>query len=328
MEYRFVAQREFWKFYLEQDDAYRLLEYDVPGNLRGELFRKYVSVVNIETSSYCNRRCEYCPVGQERTPKSQHYLDELVFQKIIEELALISYNHVFALNLFNEPLADEGLLQKIQYIKDHCAKSKVFFNSNGDYLTRELLESLIDTGVDQMLITLHTAPGERYEDERKRQELSKLGKRLRLELPTTAFEPGRNLTSDQSYRGMRLLVAANNWAVFGNDRGGTVQSLSKKAQDKPCMVPFREIAIAHDGIVRQCFNIYDSENPYGDMRTDSLVDVYFSDGMVRLRRGLLCFGEKEAPHNSCSSPDLVVPESERETQEIRLKLLESVQAKK
>ena len=45
------------------------------------------AAIDIETVSKCNIKCSYCPVS--RYDRGEHYMDEGLFKKIIDELSLI-----------------------------------------------------------------------------------------------------------------------------------------------------------------------------------------------------------------------------------------------
>ena len=81
-EYEYVPQSKFWNYYLDQKDAVNLLQYEIPKKDRNYLFNKFVTVVNLEKSSYCNRKCDYCPVASLDT-KPQIFMKDEYFEIIV-----------------------------------------------------------------------------------------------------------------------------------------------------------------------------------------------------------------------------------------------------
>ena len=65
------------------------------------LFKKYVELICLEMSYYCNRACSYCPVATfERSDKKLEIDDELL-ESIINSLKKIDYEGRISQNLFN-----------------------------------------------------------------------------------------------------------------------------------------------------------------------------------------------------------------------------------
>ena len=78
--------------------------------LQREVFRKSINRVEIETHSYCNRRCDYCPnvTGDRLGPNVP--MAEAVWRRIVSDLAEVSYSGAMVLTSYNEPLYDRELI--------------------------------------------------------------------------------------------------------------------------------------------------------------------------------------------------------------------------
>ena len=114
----YVAADDYWEHYknfFEFQDVLSVSSKDFPLDKKIELFKKFVFLVNLELSTYCNRKCDYCPVSL--YPREQEYMSEELFKKIIGELKDISYSGGIVLNFYNEPLLDNNLLEKTSYEK-------------------------------------------------------------------------------------------------------------------------------------------------------------------------------------------------------------------
>lgn len=314
--FSYVSRSEFWNWYLKQEDAKDMLSYNLSEERKKELFIKYMTVVNIETSAYCNRVCSYCPVGLHGS-RPQKLIDEKLFKRMIDELSDLGYSRMFTFNLFNEPLLDSEYEKRIKYVRKKCPDSYICMNSNGDYMNREILDRLIDFGLNQALVTMHMGPTETYTDDYARERLEKFHKKLGLEFNITSETPGHNITCDNSYRGCRLLFVANNWAVDGCDRGGEMDGLSLEERLDPCATSFREIIIDVEGDVRCCWNAYVTSPAVLSMKDNSLVDAFFSKPLVDFRREHLLWNAKTGICKGCNTPD----NSDRSTEEFRKTLL-------
>ena len=105
----------------------------------------------LETTSRCNLRCKGCILYRGSwEPQRDLTLSELIM--ICDQLPVLSR---VALHGIGEPLLNEALPSMIRYLKDR--KAYVFFNSNGILLDERRGNQLIDTGLDELRISLDAA---------------------------------------------------------------------------------------------------------------------------------------------------------------------------
>jgi radical SAM protein with 4Fe4S-binding SPASM domain len=317
--YFYIAQSEFWAYYLNSRHAKYLLKKNIEKTLRKDIFNEYVASIVLETSAFCNRRCSYCPVSFQ--PRQQHFMDEELFVKILEEMRQIDYRGMFVLSLFNEPLADRDILKRIRTVKEYCPNSYVRMNSNGDYLTKEFLEELNLAGLSEILITCHMNGSEIYTDLLAAKKIDDFFEKMGLEYKITSKIEGHNISCDYIYKNIRMLVVTNNWSEDGNDRGGKVKQLSIENRIQPCVIPFREVAIDVEGNVRFCWNFFVDTDFVGNVRDMSVLDIYFGDEMVDSRRNHLSFVTKDLPCATCRNHD----NAREESAEFRRKLLDETE---
>lgn len=129
--------------------------------------------IQIETSIFCNASCPFCPTDNvTRTPK---YMDEKIFKKIVDETQ--GQGIVYRPFLQNEPLTDKRLPDFIRYIKEDPT-ARVEINSNGELLTEEMGERLIESGIDLIRFSVDGMDQETYDIARPGVDYQKLEKRL------------------------------------------------------------------------------------------------------------------------------------------------------
>jgi len=116
------------------------------------------SVVEIETCSICNLRCNYCPnsISERGLLKNCLEMHEDLFFKIIDELFEIGFSGEVHPHFFNEPLLDERLCRFVKYVRNKLADTKVVVFTNGICLTIEKYQELVMAGVGRLNITRHT----------------------------------------------------------------------------------------------------------------------------------------------------------------------------
>jgi len=322
----YVGGDEYWQHYKNFSEFSDVMSPDQIKNLslddKVKIFNKFVFLVNIELSTYCNRKCTYCPMSMYN--RKQQYMSEELLQKIISQLKEVDYKAGIVLNFFNEPLLDVDLIEKIKYIRKNLPNAYILFNSNGDFLTRELLENFFSVGLNLIIVTLHTNPEKEYIDFEKRSEMFNFLNKMNLSeyFDERSEIEGKNITLKISFSRYRQLnILCNNWQIYGNDRGGVLTELSKEVRDMPCKNPFREIYIKYDGTITPCCNIYFNLNPiYGNLNSDSIIDIYFSKNMIEFRKKLFSFSPKTGYCAFCNTPDNSNVES-KETRDYVLKML-------
>jgi len=107
--------------------------------------------INIETDTLCNRKCKYCPNAYFERKREQ--MPEGLFRKIINELAAIKFGGCIFLHFFNEPLINKRLIDFIKYIRTKGLKGPIRIDTNGDLLNIDLFHTMIDAGVNYILVT-------------------------------------------------------------------------------------------------------------------------------------------------------------------------------
>jgi len=88
-------------------------------------FNKIFKVIEFETTSYCNRKCDYCPnVDFERFgDEDLFFMKEEVFKTLISQLAELNFNGLISPHLYGEPIAVYRMLDWSKHIKTELPKA-------------------------------------------------------------------------------------------------------------------------------------------------------------------------------------------------------------
>ena len=333
-----TSTRRYWHRLFEEEPRIPI----PPAFFRGEpdcggdrgpsqaMFKRFVCTVNIETSTYCNRRCTYCPVAYDDSRKLQVHMDDATFRNVIDQLDIICFSSTICFNLYNEPLADDHMFSVLPYARRKLPSAFFMLNSNGDYVTPERLDQLRQSGLSGIFVTLHPGPKKKYDAEDRRKCMSAFLRRLGLKRAEVRDgELSGSLEATVDWSGMRLTVMTNDWAVHGSSRSGEIESLEAAyARSTPCVRPMREFTISSNGDVYPCCQFYPeatATRPHiiGNVTDSSIFEIYASDSLAKWRRMLFPYGEKEPPCRTCRDTDY----SEESTKELRKKILARVLGK-
>ena len=219
-------------------------------------------IVEIELFAYCNRKCKWCPNSFIDRQNNDNYLDEEIFKSVIKELHDNNYQGVFSFSRYNEPLSDlETLNERIMYIREYFPETKMVTNTNGDYVTKEVVENMM---IDELSIMDYDNKGREWVLDK----LVTLGVEDIKEYDTYFIG---------SY-GEKKILYYYSWAESANitDRGGSLEEYSKRIRSRECYEPMYFIGINYDGTVSPCCNIRnDIQSDYiiGDLHEQSLVEI-------------------------------------------------------
>ena len=231
-----------------------------------------------------------------------------IIDQVARQLSYIRYENRLSLNLYNEPLLDPHLEKHIETLRDACPHSNIAFNSNGDFLDSERLQRLSLAGLDAICITLHPQPHRVVTEMEVARRLKAVFKRLNTPLPQL-MDRSKDTSMKMRIQGVTLKIQWPDWRQIGTDRAGLLPEQSRRSNRRvnPCVKPFREFTVFYDGEVQPCCESFHDQDrlltKIGNVKDQSIFDLYSSSILGKFRRDIFCFGEKSGICSTCSSPD-------------------------
>lgn len=291
-----------------------------------DLFRRSVDNINLEISSYCNRRCGYCPVSKVDRLSSTKALSDERFNRVISDLKYIDYAGRVCLNLYNEPTADKELLfKRILEIRAQLPKAQLYFGTNGDYLDPDYVRDLGDAGVHELFVTLHPPPGQDYTDRYSIWRFTEFAARLGVPIKIDIFNTNHTIQGRMTLNKVALNIFSTNYNIYGTDRAGSIEALTKIARQRtsPCHRPFNDFTLSYDGTIFPCCQMFADDamhkHEYAIGNIDqfpTIFHAYGSESMAGWRRSLLTYDAKKGPCSTCTESSLdVVDVADREMRE-------------
>jgi MoaA/NifB/PqqE/SkfB family radical SAM enzyme len=274
---------------------------------RRAVFKAGVERVMIETSSYCNRRCGYCPNALLDRISERKFLADALFDEVLAGLAEIDYDRHIVMHYYNEPLADPAICDKIARAAAACPKAVIEIFSNGDFLDRGYLERLRAAGLTSLVISLHLGNSHAWSDGAIIGRLSELAVRLGIAAKVDAFVPGGEIKATFPFSGMRVVVDHRDYYRMGFDRGELMANVTApQDQAVPCLSPVTEFYVGYNGVIMPCCNLHPDAERHQPYRIGNLADfgsifeAYADSALVDWRRELLRPGPRRSPCRTCA----------------------------
>jgi radical SAM protein with 4Fe4S-binding SPASM domain len=270
------------------DTYFKLAQTTVLGRLHQRLrvqrhYRRYgvrsefmFRAIEMEINSMCNRKCSYCPNITDKRPAG--YMDEQLFEKIIGELASIDFDGRISYHFYGEPLLDKRLPAFVSRTKERVPKGSTEIYSNGDFLTLELFRDYLARGLDNFLITQHD---------------NVIPPNLQRILDEATEEERTHLV---------IRFAKDRYLI---NRSGLIKTMKavKEPLKTACDWPLTSMVVTLNGNVVLCCNDYYETEVIGNVRTQSLRDVWTDRRFENFRRAL-SRGDRTVSH-LCADCDYI-----------------------
>jgi len=231
-------------------------------NAEGVLFKK----IFIETISYCNNDCSFCPASAKIGVKNpENFMTEDLYIKIIRELRNISFNGSIAFHCNNEPFLDDRLTSWIKTARRFLKNNFIYLYTNGILINTELADRIFEAGLNRIIIN-------NYND---KNELNHSVKKL--------------LDGSFNSRGEIIINYRFKSEYFGNRAGQSPNArfLLKEPLKIICLRPLTEIVVGYDGTVPLCCADGLWKVIMGNAQKSSLKEIWFSGFYKRIRECLV-----------------------------------------
>ncbi len=272
--------------------------------------------LTIEPTNRCNLKCPECPSGNGAMVRPLGMMDFDRFRAIVDAV----HSDVFYLQLFfqGEPFINNRLVDMIAYARSR--RMYVSISTNAHYLRREVVDALLDAGLDRLIISIDGMTQEVYEEYRVGGSLSKVhealanldaaraarGWRAPLELTLQLLVTRQNEAQlpqlqalARQHRAAVSLKTMQVYSIEGAERflprderfsryrviDGELRT--RNAQHNRCVRLWERSVITWDGVVVPCCFDKDAEYPLGTINDRSFDDVWQSPAYHAFRNRVL-----------------------------------------
>jgi len=249
----------------------------------------------------CNARCFFCPYQKMRRKKEvmSNQLFSLLLKRIKEEKIKPKY---FNLTGTGEPLLDKGLFDKIKMIKRSFGDTFVFFPTNFSVGNREVIDSLMESDLDQIMISLNAENAKDYKEimgldfkktianldyliaQRKKKK-----KNLIIKL-TVAVNPinKKSVSAFVKRWSPKVDDVGINWIHTWAGSVGDGDDRNKNLRYRyPCRSLFEQVVILANGDMPMCCVDYEGSVVAGNIKKDKILKLFYSNKLEKIRSGHL-----------------------------------------
>src|SRR3954451_5529985 len=103
-------------------DHFRL---DLPADRATQLFRRHVELIEIETTSYCNRTCSFCPNSFIDRRSEKLIITEAAWIAIVNGLRGVNYERGIVWSRYSEPLSEPGIVNRIRQVRQAAPRARI-----------------------------------------------------------------------------------------------------------------------------------------------------------------------------------------------------------
>ena len=279
-------------------------------------------VVFADPASACNFTCPFCPTGHRDmiadTGRFQGVMHMEVFTKIIDDLAEFD-QPIKVLRMYKdgEPFLNKRLADMIAYAKKSGRVEYIDTTTNGSLLTEKRLAEVIEAGLDKINISVDGMTPEQYRkftgfdfDFDRFVQTVKWLYANKGNCEVVVKIPGELITEPQKQEFYdtfgdhcdRIFIEnfAPCWPEFDVEAHTGIK-ITEGIYQQPvtptdtCPYIFYSISVNADGLVSSCFLDWGRKLLVGDVRTQSMKDIWHSDALNALRHQHLEGRRKQNP---------------------------------
>jgi len=268
--------------------------------------------IQIETNSFCTRKCIFCPKYKDERKEIVELPMETIY-KIVDELKELDFNNSSRIDLsvYNEPTFDKRLPEIIKYIRENLPKVNIFFNSNGDvYKKPEQYIKLFENGLSGLELNIYDESRREFLTNIRNETIKLYGEdKLEKHRRTHIVENDNIYYKAANGHFKFVLVDKINFVELKSihkirNRAGNIPWLVKDIKNslnKICSFPFKNFVIRASGDVALCCDDYYNEGLLGNVNENTLIEIWYGEKSTEYRKNLYNKNRNIYPCNKCDN---------------------------
>jgi len=235
--------------------------------------------VDVELTNCCNFKCKMCPIGQNTIKREQGFMDGSVFHKVLRELRM----HMTPIRFirWGEPTLHPMWLSWIQDSKDAGLMSHL--NTNGSLIDETALDRIVAIPLNSIKFSFQGTSKEDYQRIRyggnwdKLMETIKLLHLKRANRNWPYIQAGVTVEkeSPEQIQSFKEVVSPYVDDVYVN-KTKDLTEVNPPEMIIECPEVFDKLSVNWDGTVSACCGDYDNKMLVGDVKTNTLKEIWES----------------------------------------------------
>lgn len=165
------------------------------------LYTAFPVKIAVEPTNLCNLNCPECPTGINSLTRAKGFMNLELFNKILIDLQDVLLSMIFYFQ--GEPFLNKNLFEMIKMANEKKIYS--YCSTNGHYFTSKNIQKILNSGLDELIISLDGTTQNVYEQYRKNGILKKV-----LDGTKDLVQEKRRLKSNLPYIKFQFLVVKPN----------------------------------------------------------------------------------------------------------------------
>ena len=260
--------------------------------------------VFFEVVNKCNSRCSFCSASVQNDTRERKEMSFELYDKLIAQLVQMDFTGRVAFHVANDPLVFADLEHFVAHARAKLPRCWIQIMTNGIGLTPKRGAELIDSGMDELYINFYRTS--------RQQTLYPNAAKFIAEVLKKRFphKKGAVYTSSDGKSRLKFTLRPRLVREVLWSRGGT--SPNKQRDDSRvrgfCLYPWTQLNISTEGLVSKCCaDIYFSD-VMGDLKTQSIVEVWNGAQFTHVRKKLM-LGDRSSLHGCCACDYFGIPTS-------------------
>lgn len=258
--------------------------------------------LDIEASSVCQLLCPMCKTTEMMKSGINFFgfMELNLYKKIIDECARNPLLYSIKLSWRGEPLLNPNIIEMVSYAKEKKIKD-IAFLSNGERLNSKLTEGLVNAGLDWISISFDGL-AEIYNKIRKpaifEETIEKVKyiryyrEKVKKRKPLIRIQSVYSAIRGKEWEFLKLWEGVADRVNFIADQKRSIEPGDYRHDSSfICPSPWQRMCIAWDGRVVQCCADYMMGNVLGDLKVNSIKEIWQDKPFNELRE-LLKNGER------------------------------------
>ena len=279
----------------------------IPGNIITYLLSIKPISLEIELTNICNAKCINCAYRVMKREKG--IMNFELYKKIIDEFSKLGGGDISLTGIVGDPLIDPLIIEKISYTSHKKNIRQIRFNTNGILLKKRGIKKLLLSGVNRILIDIGGMDKNTYQklfgvnafEIVYNNILEIINVKNQLNSPVELdvvikFLKKENILNSNNYKKIKstgINVFLDNeydlWCgkIVENDFIDNMKIIKPSPMNIPCSTLWDSMTIMWDGRVPSCCRDVNGELILGNVKYESLLDVWQGKRMKKIRESFI-----------------------------------------